>query len=60
MTNDRGDILHKSWEDISKNFSNHGKIIYSLQKLRVVFNKEEFNKQLSKIQFMKKYEDMKN
>lgn len=59
MTNDKGDLAQKSWEDISRNLSNHGAVIYSLQKLRIAFDKEELSKQLNKIQFVKKYEDLK-
>lgn len=34
LTNDRKQLLNQSWEEVKKYFSNCGKVIFSLKKLR--------------------------
>lgn len=41
LTNDRGDVMQKSWEDICRQVSNYGKIMYALQKIRGFFDKKD-------------------
>ena len=39
LSNDKSDLLRKTWDDICKSLSNHGRVVYSLQKLRIVVEK---------------------
>lgn len=39
LNNDKSDLLRKTWGDICKYLSNHGRVVYSLQKLRVIFER---------------------
>lgn len=41
LTNDKGDIAFKGWEDICRHSSNFGRTIFSLQKLRGFLDKKE-------------------
>lgn len=41
LNNDKSDLLKKTIDDISKYLSNHGKVIYSLQKLRIIFESKD-------------------
>ena len=30
LSNDKSDLLRKTWDDICKSLSNHGRVVYSL------------------------------
>ncbi|CDW80412.1 UNKNOWN [Stylonychia lemnae] len=60
LNNDKSDLLKRSIDDICKYLSNHGRVIYSLQKFRVLFERREsILKQIQKFQLFKKFDERK-